>query len=754
MKKIISINLSGRVIPIEDSAYQQLQDYMESLRRYFAQEEGRDEIINDIESRIAELMSEEIRKGVSHITDEHMQQIIGTIGRPEDFEGADADPDTYTAKGSTGGQQQAGSGSTYSNTSTIRGKRLYRDSSDKFLGGVCSGLAAYINIDPAIVRILFAIITLGGLGIGFLVYILLWIFIPAKDLEGFHGKRLYRNPDDRIFGGVAGGLAAYFDRATWEVRLIFAAPLLLNLIFSSLHIFNWDHGFDLFPNVIFGSITSTFCLVYIILWIVLPEARNQYQKMEMRGEAVDLNSIKQKVQEGLSSVGDKVKTWSKEVNEDAKNFGERMKTFGADRSKDIGRDIHRSINRSSYGIAHAIGVLFKVFFFIIVGSIAFGLLVAFIALLFGGAAWWPVNNFLWTSEAQMWYAWGTVIFFLLVPLIALITWLVRRIMRIRSGNRYLGWTFGFLWTIGWVAATLLASSLSRDFRYYEQSDTVAVPVNQPASGKMIVTVTQPELSYNGTFGWLADEQWDGWDMSPDTLRLAWVNVDVAKSDDSLYHVEVRKFSAGRTVPAARERAASISYTVRSVDSLLDLGNGFAIDRASKYRGQRVDVTIKVPVGKKIRFSENIRRKLYNKEMNLGRNRGGTINRVEWREYSGAWWQSDVDYTMQADGSVLGAQGKVTPGNRYNGDRENYRYENPPSKPTPPPAPGTVTDSASELRKQLEEVDRNIRENERQKQELEKQLKSTSKNESVDDVENTGSSLFGMPSSISSMVGWF
>ena len=63
MKKIININLSGRVIPIEDSAYEKLQSYIESLRRYFANEEGRDEIINDIESRIAELMSEKVRKG-------------------------------------------------------------------------------------------------------------------------------------------------------------------------------------------------------------------------------------------------------------------------------------------------------------------------------------------------------------------------------------------------------------------------------------------------------------------------------------------------------------------------------------------------------------------------------------------------------------------------------------------------------------------------------------------------------------------
>lgn len=752
MKKIISINLSGRVIPIEDSAYQQLQDYLESLRRYFAQEEGRDEIINDIESRIAELMSEELRKGSSHITDNDVQQIINTIGRPEDFEDVEAEAGSFSEKDNTG-QQQSNTGSTYSSG---RAKRLYRDTSDKFLGGVCSGLAAYINIDPAIVRILFAIITLGGLGIGFVAYILLWIFLPAKDLEGFQGKRLYRNPDDRVFGGVAGGLAAYFDRATWEIRLIFAAPLLLNIIFGSLRVFDWDQSFDLFPNVFFGSITSTFCLVYIILWIVLPEARTQYQKMEMRGESVDLNSIKQKVQEGLSQVGDKVKNWSKEVNQSAMDFNEKMKSFGSDRGRDIGRDISASVNRSTHGIAHAIGVLFKVFFFIIIGSIAFGLLVAFIALLFGGVAWWPVNNFLWTSESQMWYAWGTVIFFLLVPLIGLITWLVRRIMRIRSGNRYLGWTFGFLWTIGWVAVTLLVSSIARDFKQYEQADAVPVQITQPASGKMIVTVTQPELSYNGSFGWIADEEWDGWDMSSDTLSLAWVNVDVAKSEDSLYYVEIRKFSAGRTEASARERAAQIVYSVRSVDSLLDLSNGFAVTRESKYRGQRVDVLIKIPVGKKIRFFESVKRKLNNREVSVRRGRRGNITRMEWRENSGAWWQSDMDYTMQADGTLYSSEGRVTPSSRSNGDRDGYRYDGP-AAPPPPPLPGSNPEPADkgEIRKQLEEVDRSIREREKQKKELEKQLQNSSgKLESLDDVENTGRSTFSIPSSISAMTEWF
>src|SRR6476619_123524 len=134
MKKIININLSGRVIPIEDSAYESLQRYIESLRRYFANEEGRDEIINDIESRIAELMNDTIKKGASAITDADIEAIKNSMGRVEDFERADAEEKAAASSASS-----TSSGSYQKETTqTKRAKgRLYRDSSDKFLGGVC-----------------------------------------------------------------------------------------------------------------------------------------------------------------------------------------------------------------------------------------------------------------------------------------------------------------------------------------------------------------------------------------------------------------------------------------------------------------------------------------------------------------------------------------------------------------------------------------------------------------------------------------
>jgi phage shock protein PspC (stress-responsive transcriptional regulator) len=167
MKKIININLSGRVIPIEDSAYESLQRYIESLRKYFAGEEGRDEIINDIESRIAELMNDKIKKGSAAISDSDVEEIINSMGRVEDFEKED---NQENAPGTSSGQSST-QNETHTRAEQKRFKgRLYRDTSDKMIGGVCAGMANYMNVDPAIVRLLFAIITFGGFGMGFLIY--------------------------------------------------------------------------------------------------------------------------------------------------------------------------------------------------------------------------------------------------------------------------------------------------------------------------------------------------------------------------------------------------------------------------------------------------------------------------------------------------------------------------------------------------------------------------------------------------------
>lgn len=736
MKKIININLSGRVIPIEDAAYEKLQEYIDSLRRYFAKEEGRDEIINDIESRIAELLHDKIRKGAANATDTDVDEIIASMGKVADFEAADA----TDASGPTG--QSAEPNFSWKQERQSKG-RLYRDSSDRFIGGVCSGIAAYMNVDPAIVRILFAIITFGGFGLGFLAYILLWIILPPKDLDGYFGKRLYRNPDDRIIGGVAGGLGAYFGKSTKTIRLIFAAPLILSIIVSILKGIAWDFEFNMAMNIGFGSLTGTFILIYIVLWMVLPEANTTYEKMEMRGEKVDVNRIRQNVQEGMGNVKERMKGWGEEVKESAKNFGNRAREFSDTRGKAFASEVNQTVRSGGRGIGHAIGVLFKVFFLFIAGTIALSLFITLIALFVGGVAWWPLTDFFWTSKAQQFYAWGTVIFFLIVPLLAFIIWLIRRIIRVKSRSNYLGWTFGGLWTIGWIAGVLFVSSIARDFREHEHIP-VPIQVSQPSNGKMIVAVSEPELQYTGRFDWINDDA-TGWDLTNDSLKLSSIEFEVKASPDSLYYVTLNKYSFGRTEEDALNRSDKISYHATSMDSVLYLANGYAIGKENKFRMQHVEVEILVPVGRKLRFDESVNDKLNPVNVRVERSRrrnrvrGVTIN-----DNSSSRYRAGIDYTMGINGSLKADDDlsvRTAPGTeyRYPGGARDSQLENDEQ----------IQQRIDIERKKKEESDRIIRELEEARRK-----KQTTVLKSVRGAKNIEKAIVREPSPASMILQWF
>jgi phage shock protein PspC (stress-responsive transcriptional regulator) len=749
MKKIININLNGRVIPIEDSAYEKLQAYIESLRRYFANEEGRDEIINDIESRIAELLEEKIRKGAAAVTDEDVKEVITSMGTVEDFEAEEKENTEASIASPSSQPNNTGSNFTYGKKEK---SRLYRDSSDKMIGGVCSGIASYLGIDPAIVRILFAIISFGGFGLGFLAYIILWIVLPPKDLGDFSGKRLYRNPDDKVISGVAGGLAAYFGRRPSTIRIIFAAPILLNILFGIL---SWPffHESSFVPNIVFGSLTGTFILAYIILWIVLPEANSDYQKMEMRGEKVDVNRIRQNVREGVDNMKEKMKGWGDEVKESAQNLSAKAKEFAGTRGKAFASEANEAARRGGRGIGHVIGVLFKAFFLFVAGSIAFALFIALIGVLIGGVSVWPLKNFIIDGVWQNLYGWGTLILFLGVPLVGFIVWLLRRIMKVKSHNNYLGWTFGGLWALGWVSVTLFVASLVSDFRMSNyKSPANEIAIIQPVNGKLLVKVSEPEVEYSGSMPWI-DIDGEGLDITKDTLKYVNIQIDeVLLSDDGNYHVEIKKYSRGRTTGDAESKAQKIQFNVNSKDSVLDLGSSISIAKDAKFRGQKIIVLIRVPAGKKIRFDETVE-KLHSFNISVNEKRRWNNYRnskknIEWDVESSSFrYKTNVDYTMSADGYLKDANGTSVSATPANGD---YRYK--------------ATDSATNnvIQIQIEEEKRKQeernKESERKIKELqEKQKTSGTKpivlNKDIKKKSQDGAIARGL-SPASSLIAWF
>ena len=174
MQRILQINIAGRVLPIEEDAYTILKEYINTLERQFRGDDGR-EIIEDIENRIAELFSIRLQGGSPAIDRNDVQKVIDTLGTASDLHDG-------PATGSSQGYQQytanAGGARYQGRSYRHSGDRLLRDPYDKVIGGVCSGIAHYFDIDPVIIRLVMVVLFLSA-GIGFLAYIIAWMVIPA-----------------------------------------------------------------------------------------------------------------------------------------------------------------------------------------------------------------------------------------------------------------------------------------------------------------------------------------------------------------------------------------------------------------------------------------------------------------------------------------------------------------------------------------------------------------------------------------------
>jgi phage shock protein PspC (stress-responsive transcriptional regulator) len=158
MKITVSINLGGYSFNIDEDAYAELKRYLKNLELHFAGEESSSEILSDIETRMAELFRTKITTYKQVIDIEDVRQAVTVMGTPEDI--SDNEGPSARDKFSSPGYH-----------------RMYRDPDHRVIGGVCSGMGAYWDIDPVIVRIIFIALTLAG-GLGALVYLILYIVIP------------------------------------------------------------------------------------------------------------------------------------------------------------------------------------------------------------------------------------------------------------------------------------------------------------------------------------------------------------------------------------------------------------------------------------------------------------------------------------------------------------------------------------------------------------------------------------------------
>ena len=259
MKKTLNINIGSRVFNIDEDAYDLLSRYLESIKKYFQKINIEDDVFQDIENRISEKFNS-ILKNRESLNIDDINNIIKEMGTLDDFKEAYNDFDTNDFNNQNNESKTTG-----------KRKRIYRNTSDKVIAGVASGLANYFSVDPIIFRLIFIVSLFTGFGL--IAYIIFWIGIPANDSGKINeNKRLYRDGDNKILGGVAYGLGNYFGIDPAIVRVFFILSIFIG-------------GFGI--------------LAYLILWVSIPEAKTVGEKMNMEGYPLTLENIEKFFKEKL-----------------------------------------------------------------------------------------------------------------------------------------------------------------------------------------------------------------------------------------------------------------------------------------------------------------------------------------------------------------------------------------------------------------------------------------------------------------------
>jgi len=539
MKKNISINISGIIFHIEEDGYDILRKYLDSINSYFSSFEDNSEILADIESRIAELFLSKLSEGKQVITRDDVNSLMTTMGSVSDFKAAEEQETAGSEIHSAPKRSKAQS------AESAASKKLFRDQKRKILGGVCAGLAHYFNVDPVWPRLLFALLVFGSYGSLLLVYILLWILLPASvDLEEEEDiKKMFRDSEKKVIGGVASGVAVFFGIDITLVRILF---------------------------VVFAIAGGLGLLVYIILWIALPEAKTITEKMQMQGEPVTLSNIESTVKKSLNE---------KEAEEESLLAKIILFPF-------------RLIALILNGLVKILGPLFSMSIDVL--RVAFGVLITMIGIILlfclffsagvvlgifstGGASlfWWDMNlaglSLPLEAIRNTFPLWVMLTAFLLSVIPALflsllgISVIVKRIIF----KPIIGWS---LFVLFFICLAILSFKIPQTIYAFREEGSYIVEESYPMEGKI------PVFKMN-------DVGLEDYDVA--SLRII-------GHDENNIKIVKRFEAQGPTRNTASENARTVTYQVVKNDSVYVFDSNVTFQPNAAFRAQRIKVEVYVP----------------------------------------------------------------------------------------------------------------------------------------------------------------
>ena len=500
MNKTININLGGFFFHIDEEAYQKLRRYLASISKSLSEDpQGKNEIIADIEARISELLSEKITDARQVVNESDIEDIIVIMGQPEDYAEA----------------EEAYSDASYSySRNKASGKKLFRDGDDKFLGGVASGISHYFNIDTIWIRLLFLITTLAGVGIGI--------------------------------------------------------------------------------------------LVYIILWILLPEAKTTAEKLQMEGEPVNIDNIEKKIREEFTNVSEKLK-------DGASEFSEKInQTFSAKTKKNNGlQDFLNTIGKIIATLFRVIGKFIGVIF-VFIGA------AAILSLIIGGFSVGSLEflnidsnfisypEFFYDATLPRWLLSISLFILMGIPFLVLLVLGLRMLSSsVKQFSKAASITLLGIWFIALLAILFTGiefGATHANYGKYVEKNTL----NITKKDTLVLKIQNDDaIYYQHNLRRTSERR----QVVIDTKQLAYSNdirLDVKKSTSDSAYIIVQKESNGKNSMKARLNAKKIQYKYALQDNELILDAFFLSHLKNIFKEEKIDITIFIPENTTIYFDNSVR----------------------------------------------------------------------------------------------------------------------------------------------------
>lgn len=496
MNKTIIININSIVFHIEEDAYEALRSYMIEIKRHFGNSEDSREILEDIENRIAEMFAERIQSGRKEvINQEDVNQVIEQMGRVSDFE-------------TELGQDSLNDGPSFSSTDQRSDEQAAADT------------------EPEAIPFL----------------------AP---------KKLMRDMEDKVFGGVCSGLGHYFNIDSKWVRIIF---------------------------VLFFLFGGSGVLLYFVLWAVMPKALTRADKLTMRGEQANLQNFK-------------------------KSFDEEMKG-GRENFTGAGEHINRgarSVGDLIARIFSVIGHIIAVIVLIVAGVTVFGLFIFFVFNLlnitgYQNPIFFPPLKMLDATSAFFAILAGTLA--VGIPFLALFFVMLRVVFRSRSMNNYVTMSLWAAWVVSIVMVLYFVVVTNQDF-VEESTISVEKPLEKHDAYKLLWNDIRVIKAGGEDFT----------SKGKDLARKTGVAGNFLRSDigiqieplDSLEapYIQYQYRAKGSSYANASDRASKINYQIKQTGQEIEFDSHFTLLEQQLIRGQRVKAVLFLPVGTKLSLSRDL-----------------------------------------------------------------------------------------------------------------------------------------------------